>query len=115
MEIQAIAKNLRSSAQKVRLVANEIRGESINYAIDQLTHSNKKTAGLVLKVLQSAIANAENNHDLDVDDLAISEVCIDEGRTIKRMKARAKGRSSRILRRTCHIKVVLTDNQEERV
>tara|TARA_Y200000002_G_scaffold383123_1_gene403387 strand:- start:1644 stop:1985 length:342 start_codon:yes stop_codon:yes gene_type:complete len=108
----AKSKNLRVSAQKARLVADQIRKMSISSALDTLSFSNKKSAVFVLKTLNSAIANAENNLDLDIDDLSIKSIYVDEGRTMKRMKARAKGRSNRILKRSCHISIVLTDNQE---
>ena len=108
----AKSKNLRVSAQKARLVADQIRKMSISSALDTLSFSNKKSAVFVLKTLNSAIANAENNLDLDIDDLSIKSIFVDEGRTLKRMKARAKGRSNRILKRSCHISIVLTDNQE---
>ncbi|MDA9832661.1 50S ribosomal protein L22 [Gammaproteobacteria bacterium] len=110
-EIIAKSKNVRSSAQKTRLLADLIRNMPIANAIDALSFSDKKAAVFVLKTLNSAIANAENNFDLDVDDLRIKSVCVDEGRTMKRMKPRAKGRSNRILKRMCHVMVVLTDNQ----
>jgi|LakMenE01Jun11ns_1017448.scaffolds.fasta_scaffold8123736_1 large subunit ribosomal protein L22 len=110
-EIIAKSLNVRSSAQKARLVADLIRSMSIAKAIDALTFSDKKAALFVLKTLNSAIANAENNFNLDVDDLKIKAICVDEGRTMKRMRARAKGRSNRILKRMCHIVVTLTDNQ----
>lgn len=110
-EIIAKSKNVRSSAQKTRLLADLIRNMPIANAIDALSFSDKKAAVFVLKTLNSAIANAENNFDLDVDDLSIKSVCVDEGRTMKRMKPRAKGRSNRILKRMCHVMVVLTDNQ----
>lgn len=111
--ILAKSLNIACSAQKVRLVADLVRNKPIANAVDLLHFSDKKAAVPMLKTLNSAIANAENNLDLDIDDLSIHSICVDEGRTLKRMRARAKGRSNRILKRTCHISVVLTDNQDK--
>ena len=109
MEAFAKQKYARISAQKARLVADEIRGLPVDRALQMLTFSNKKAAGLVKKVLESAIANAEHNEGADVDELRISRVCIDEGPVLKRMQARAKGRGSRILKRTSHITVTVAE------
>ena len=100
--MQAIAKlrAARISAQKARLVADQIRGKHINEAIEILTFSQKKASGIILKLLNSAIANAENN---DIDVLHIAEIQVGEGMTIKRFAARAKGRGNRILKRTSNI------------
>ena len=95
--------NVNISAQKARLVANQIRGKHINKAIEILMFSNKKAAEIVLKLLKSAIANAENNLSADIDDLIVSTIQVNEGSTIKRFAARAKGRGSRILKRTSNI------------
>lgn len=105
MEVVAVWKYARISAQKGRLVADQVRGLPVDKALDLLNFSPKKAASLIKKVLESAIANAENNEGLDVDDLKVSTVYIDEGPTQKRMHARAKGRGSRILKRTSHITV----------
>lgn len=95
--------NVNISAQKARLVANQIRGKHINKALEILIFSNKKAAEIILKLLKSAIANAENNFSADVDELIVSTIQVNEGSTIKRFAARAKGRGSRILKRTSNI------------
>ena len=105
MEVTAKLRGAAISAQKVRLVANEVRGKSIERALDILTFSNKKGAKLVKKCLQSAIANAEHNNGLDIDTLRVSTIYVDEGITLKRIMPRAKGRADRISKRTCHITV----------
>lgn len=94
------------SAQKARLVADQIRGKGIEDAMDILNFSPNKGAFLLKKVLESAIANAEHNHGIDVDELKLVSVYIDEGRVWKRLKPRAKGRGDTILKRSCHINVV---------
>lgn len=105
MEVTAKLRGAAISAQKVRLVADEVRGKSIERALDILTFSNKKGAKLVKKCLQSAIANAEHNNGLDIDKLRVSTIYVDEGITLKRIMPRAKGRADRISKRTCHITV----------
>lgn len=109
--MQAVAKLrfARLSAQKGRLVADQIRGLPVERALDTLAFSKKKGAALMKKVLDSAIANAENNEGADVDELKVKAVCVDEGPTMKRLRARAKGRGTRILKRTSHITVVVAD------
>ncbi len=109
MQVRAIAKRLSLSPQKARLVADQVRGKPVSSALDILNFSNKKGAGLVRKVVESAIANAENNEGADVDDLKICEIFVNAGLTMKRIKPRAKGRADRILKRSCHITVTLTD------
>ena len=99
----------RISAQKVRLVADQIRGLPVEKAINILSFSPKKAAVLMKQVLNSAIANAENNDGADIDELYVSSVMIDEGATMKRMSPRAKGRGNRILKRTSHITVVVDE------
>ena len=105
MEVSATLRGARSSAQKVRLVVDQIRGKHVEQALDILSFSDKKAAVLVKKVLESAIANAEHNEGVDVDDLHVSAAYVDEGMVMKRIKPRAKGRADRILKRTCHITV----------
>ena len=105
METLAQHRHARSSAQKVRLVADLIRGKKVSQALDILTYTNKKAAVLVKKVLESAIANAEHNNGLDIDTLRVSTIYVDEGITLKRILPRAKGRADRISKRTCHITV----------
>jgi large subunit ribosomal protein L22 len=112
MATKASHRYARVSPQKCRLVANQIRGKDVSSAIDLLEFSNKKAARLLKKVLESAIANAENNDGLDIDDLKVSEVIVSTAPTYKRFKARAKGRGDRILKRNSHIKVVVDTNKE---
>ena len=103
--MQAIAKlrAARISAQKARLVADQIRGKHINEAIEILTFSQKKASGIILKLLNSAIANAENNEGADIDVLHIAEIQVGEGMTMKRFAARAKGSGNRIVKRISNI------------
>jgi large subunit ribosomal protein L22 len=110
--MQALAKHkfARSSAQKTRLVADQIRGLTVGKALDVLTYSPKKAAELVKKVLLSAIANAEHNEGADIDALKVKTVFVDEGPSMKRIKPRAKGRADRIVKRTSHITVIVADN-----
>lgn len=100
----------RSSAQKIRLVANLIRGKKISEAINILNYTNKKSALLIKKVLNSAIANAEHNNNADINSLKINKIFIDEGPSMKRIMPRAKGRTNRILKRTSHITIIVCDN-----
>jgi len=110
MEVSAKLKNASLSAQKGRLVADQIRGKSVENALQLLTFSPKKAAKLVKKVLESAIANAEHNEGADIDELKVSKIFVDEGPTYKRMRARAKGRGTRILKRHSHITVTVSDS-----
>ena len=110
MEVSATAKQLRISAQKARLVADQVRGLPVADALDLLNFSTKKGAVLMRKVVESAIANAENNEGADIDDLKVSEVFVNEGLTMKRLRPRAKGRADRILKRTSHITVTVSDS-----
>ncbi|MCV3262431.1 50S ribosomal protein L22 [Vibrio harveyi] len=109
--MEAIAKHnfARISPQKARLVADLIRGKSVDQALEILTFSNKKAAALVKKVLESAIANAEHNEGADIDDLNVAKIFVDEIPTMKRIMPRAKGRADRILKRSSHITVVVAD------
>ena len=109
MEVSATAKRLRVSPRKARLVADQVRGKAVSDAVDILNFSTQKSAPLVRKVLDSAIANAENNEGADVDELKISAIYVDEGVTIKRIRPRARGRADRFFKRTCHVTVTLTD------
>ena len=104
-QAKAVLRGARISAQKARLVADMVRGMPVGTASAVLEHTNKKAAHLVRKVLLSAVANAENNVGADVDELKVSRIYVDEGTVMKRMHARAKGRGSRILKRTSHITV----------
>jgi len=111
MEVAAKLKGARISAQKARLVADEVRGMPVGEALNLLEFSKKKAAHLVRKLPNSAIANAENNEGADVDELRVATIFVDEGLTMKRMRPRAKGRGDRILKRTCHITVKVADNE----
>lgn len=110
MQATAHLKNARISAQKVRLVADQVRGLPVEQAEQLLTFSPKKAAHLVKKVLLSAVANAEHNSGADIDELNISEIVVNEGPTLKRGRARARGRGTRILKRCSHISVTVADN-----
>jgi large subunit ribosomal protein L22 len=110
MEVSAIAKGLHISPQKARLVADQVRGKPVAAAIDILNFSKQKGAQLVRKVLESAIANAENNAGADVDELRVREIFVNEGMTMKRLMPRAKGRADRITKRTSHITVTVSDS-----
>jgi large subunit ribosomal protein L22 len=111
MEVAAKLKGAQISAQKVRLVADQVRGKGVEDALDVLSFSNKKAAHIIKKILDSAIANAENNEGADVDELKISSIYVDEGMTMKRLRPRAKGRADRILKRSCHITVKVADGE----
>lgn len=110
MQYIAKLKNAPLSAQKARLVADVIRGKSAEFALNNLKFSSKKAALILKKVLESVIANAEFSQNVDVDKLFISTVFVDEGTTLKRFKARAKGRANHILKRTCHITIKVAEN-----
>lgn len=112
MTAYAVLRNAQISPQKGRLVANEIRGLHVERAVEKLQFIPKKAAHLIKKVLESAIANAEHNQGLDVDELKVEAIMIDEAATLKRFKARAKGRGNRILKRRSHIKVVVGEIDE---
>ena len=109
MKVSATAKRLRISPRKARLVANQVRGKRVSDAVNILNFSNRKGAALVRKVLESAMANAETNEGADIDQLAVASVLVDKSISIKRIRPRAKGRADRIVKRTCHIKVTVSD------
>jgi large subunit ribosomal protein L22 len=109
MQANALHRFARISPQKARLVADMVRGQNVAQALESLSFSTKKGAAMIRKVLESAIANAENNEGADVDRLFVSAVMVDEGPVLKRFRARAKGRGVRILKRTSHIKVVVSE------
>ena len=109
MEVAAVLKGAKISAQKVRLVADQVRGKPVEEALDILQFSGRKGADIMKKVLESAIANAEHNAGVDVDELSVTTVFVDEGVTMKRIKPRAKGRADRILKRSCHITVKVAE------
>jgi len=111
MEVAATLRGAQISPQKVRLVADQVRGLGVEEALGVLEFSTKKAAHIVKKVLDSAIANAENNEGADVDELKVSCIFVDAGRTMKRLRPRAKGRADRILKRSCHITVKVADSE----
>ncbi|HAA08703.1 MAG: 50S ribosomal protein L22 [Syntrophomonadaceae bacterium] len=111
MEARAIARYLRVSPFKARQVADLIRGKDVDEAVGILRYTNKKSAPLISKVLKSAIANAEHNYDMDTDALYVSEIYIDEGPIIKRMRPRAYGRADIRRHRTSHITVVVRERE----
>ncbi|QGG80856.1 50S ribosomal protein L22 [Litorivicinus lipolyticus] len=108
-EVAAKLSGARMSAQKARLVADQIRGKRVDQALDILSFSTRKGAAIVKKVLESAVANAEHNEGKDIDDLKVSTIFVDEGMTMKRIRPRAKGRADRILKRSCHITVKVSE------
>ena len=108
----AKAKSIRTSGQKLNLVAKSIRGCNIKVAIDQLTFSKKRVSREVLKVLNSAIANAENNFGLDIDKLVVSEAYVGKSIVMKRMRARARGRAARILKPFSKLTILLKEIEE---
>ena len=109
MEVAAKLKYARLSAQKCRLVCDQIRGVAVDRALDILKFSDKKAAAVVKKVLESAIANAEHNQGADIDELKVKAIYADQGSMLKRMMPRAKGRGCRILKPTCHITIIVSD------
>jgi large subunit ribosomal protein L22 len=111
MSTSARLTNSRLSPQKMRLVADQVRGLPVERALDVLTFSNKKAASVIKKVLESAIANAEHNDGADIDELKISEILVDAGPTMKRLRPRARGRADRIIKRTSHLKVTVSETE----
>lgn len=113
METAAKLKFARISPQKCRLVADQVRGLPVEKALDILKFSPKKAAGLLGKVLESAIANAEHNEGADIDELSVTQVFVDAGPVMKRIRPRAKGRANRILKRTSHITLMVGDGERD--
>jgi len=109
MQVSAKLRFARVSPQKCRLIADQVRGQPVERALQTLMFSQKKAAGIVRKVLESAIANAEHNEGADIDELKISTIMVNEGPTLKRFRPRAKGRANRILKQTSHITVTVAD------
>lgn len=107
METRAILRGVRLSAQKGRLVADQVRGKPVDQALNILAFSPKRGAKIIRKVVESAIANAEHNDGADIDTLKVKTICVEEGTSLKRFAARAKGRGNRILKPTCHIFVTV--------
>ena len=108
-EVAATRNGARISARKARLVVDQIRGKRAADAIDLLSFSTKKAADLVKEVLESAVANAEHNEGMDIDELKVSSTFVNEGTTLRRIRPRAKGRADRILKRSCHITVKVAE------
>ena len=111
MEAKAILRGARISPQKARLIADQVRGMAVGRATNLLAFSDKKAAAMIKKIVLSAVANAENNQGADVDELKVKTIMVDEGPTLKRFMARAKGRGTRILKRTSHITVVVGEGK----
>ncbi|HJB78705.1 MAG TPA: 50S ribosomal protein L22 [Candidatus Nosocomiicoccus stercorigallinarum] len=115
MQAKAVARTVRIAPRKVRLVLDLVRGKEVGEAVALLKLTNKRAADVVEKLIQSAVANAEHNYDMDVDNLVVSEIYANEGPTLKRFRPRAQGRATAINKRTSHITVVLTEKAEEAV
>jgi large subunit ribosomal protein L22 len=109
MEVRAVAKYVRISPQKVRLISDAIKGKPVEKALATIKFMPQKAAGIVEKVLRSAVANADQVPDLDIDDLIVGNLTADVGPSLKRFRARARGRGTRIIKRTSHVTVVLTE------
>ncbi len=112
MKTSATLKHARLAPQKMRLIADQIRGLPVDHALNILTFSNKKAASIIKKVLESAIANAEHNDGADIDNLKVTSICVDQGPTAKRLRARARGRADRIFKRTSHLTVTVAETEE---
>lgn len=112
MQAKAVAKTVRIAPRKVRLVVDLIRGKQVGEAVAILRLTPKAASPIVEKVLKSAIANAEHNYDMDVNNLVVSEAYVDEGPTLKRFRPRAMGRASQINKRTSHITIVVSEKKE---
>ena len=108
-EARCFTKSIRTGPQKLSLVADLIRGMPVQKALNQLTFSKKRVAGIVKKALSSAIANAENNHDLDIDNLVVSRVNVGKGIVMKRFRARARGRGARILKPFSNLEIIVKE------
>jgi large subunit ribosomal protein L22 len=109
MEVRAVAKYVRISPQKVRKLIEAVKGKPVEKGLDILKFMPQKAASIIEKVIRSAVANADQNADIDVDSLVIRSIIADQGPTLKRFRARARGRGTRILKRTAHITVILSD------
>ena len=112
METRAYLKGTRLSPQKAGLVANAVRGKSVQDALDFLVFNKQKGSAVIKKLLESAIANAENNEKADIDLLVIKSIIVNQGMRLKRMKPRARGRADRIIKPPCHIEIILTDQEK---
>jgi large subunit ribosomal protein L22 len=111
METSASVRGVRLSAQKGRLVADMIRGKPVDKALNILSFTQKKAAGIIKKALESAIANAEHNDGADIDELKVTRIFVEQGGTLRRFSARAKGRGTRIAKKTCHVFVTVGDGK----
>lgn len=109
MEVRAVSKYVRISPQKVRILVDVVKGKPVEAALEMLKFMPQKAAAIVEKIIRSAVANADQHPDIDVDALVVGNIIADQGPTLKRFKARARGRGTRILKRTAHITVVLED------
>ncbi len=112
MEAKAVGRHLRIAPRKARLVIDEIRGKDVGEAAAILQYTPKRAAEYIIKILRAAVANAGHNYEMDTDNLFVAQVFVDEGPTLKRFRARARGRASRIRKRTSHITVVLREKKE---
>jgi|TARA_B110000438_G_scaffold101166_1_gene100051 large subunit ribosomal protein L22 len=112
METRAYLKGTRLSPQKAGLVANAIRGKSVQEAMDFLVFNKQKGSAIIKKLLESAIANAENNNNSDIDLLSVKSIIVNQGMRLKRMKPRARGRADRIIKPTCHIEIILSEGNK---
>lgn len=112
MQAKAIAKSVRIAPRKVRLVVDLIRGKSVGEAIAILRHTQRGASSVVEKLLNSAVANAEHNYEMDAENLVISEAYVNEGATLKRFRPRAQGRASQINKRTSHVTLAVTEKKE---
>ena len=108
-QVSAKLRSARVSGQKARLVANQIRGKGVEEALDILIFSNKKSSNILKKILESAMANAEHNQGLDLDSMFVFRITVDESFTMKRIKARARGRADRFFKRSCNISLTLKE------
>ena len=109
MEVKAVARYVRISPQKVRMLTDAIRGKPVDKALNMLRFMPQKAAGIIEKVLRSAVANADQQPDIDIDSLIVGNLLVDCGPTLKRFRARTRGRGTRILKRSSHVTVVLTE------
>jgi large subunit ribosomal protein L22 len=109
MEVKAVARYVRISPQKVRMLADAIKGKPVDKALSMLRFMPQKAAGIVEKTLRSAVANADQQPDIDIDSLIVGNLIVDCGPTLKRFRARARGRGTRIIKRSSHVTVVLTE------
>ena len=112
METREYVKGTRLSPQKAALVADQIRGKSVDEAMYFLVYNKQKSSAVIKKLLESAIANAENNDKADIDLLFVKSVIVNQGMRLKRMKPRARGRADRIIKPTCHIEIILSDQEK---